>query len=171
VGSTAPARTHRKGEIVESLTTDNDAQPIKVNTLIEKGVHKRLDVDVYICNGKLWKKLKTGKFRGLVLQDKKTYPHYFLRGADLKKLTVNANKLMERLIYEEDIPVLVHAPTPIEVDDHPDQPTGDGFEGPAYMRAPAGAVEVLQTEAAEERRARKAAKEPDHLSAELQTPD
>jgi hypothetical protein len=75
----------QKGEIIE-LTEE----PKKVNRL--RGTE--LDITLYVVNGRLYKRLKDGKYRSLVLQTKRPeYNHYFLRDKDKKKLTVNVHKL------------------------------------------------------------------------------
>jgi hypothetical protein len=74
-----------KGEIIELVE-----EPKKVNRL--RGVE--LDITLYVVNNRLYKKLKNGKYRALVLQTKRPeYNHYFLRDKDKRKLTVNVHKL------------------------------------------------------------------------------
>jgi hypothetical protein len=76
---------HKKGEIVQNL--DN---ALKVNCLR----NEMLDVELYISNNRLYKKLNNGHYRALVLQERKDkWNHYFLRNKDKKKLTINADKL------------------------------------------------------------------------------
>ena len=86
------ALQRRKGEVVsESFMED-----AKVVNMLK---NKLLDVDYYIKDGKLYKKLNNGMFRALVKQDKRPeYHHYFLRDDEKRKLTINANKL-DKLTY------------------------------------------------------------------------
>jgi hypothetical protein len=80
-------RIHRTGEIVKDLV-----DPRKVNCLRSNV----LDVEYYIANNKMYKKLKSGKYRELVLQVKNPrYIHYFLRDKNQKKLTVSFKKLCD----------------------------------------------------------------------------
>jgi hypothetical protein len=82
---------HTKGEI---LTTISDFR--KVNALREE----QLDVEYFVAKDKLYKKLKNGNYRALVLQSKRPeYQHYFLRSKEKRKLTINAKKL-DLLTYE-----------------------------------------------------------------------
>jgi hypothetical protein len=60
----------------------------------------QLDEEYYVLQNQVYKKLKTGMFRSLVLQKSKTYEHYFMRDTKFKKLTVNAHKL-EQLNYRD----------------------------------------------------------------------
>jgi hypothetical protein len=77
--------THKKGDIVNELVN-----AIEVNAM---GAIP-LDINYYVCDGRVYKKLKNGKFRALVKQDsRKEYQHYFFSDKNKKKLTLNANKL------------------------------------------------------------------------------
>jgi hypothetical protein len=76
---------HKHGEIVDEI---GDA--IEVNTL--RGI--LLDISYYVVNGRVFKKLVSGKYRALVKQETRPgYKHYFFRDKNKKKLTLNANKL------------------------------------------------------------------------------
>ncbi|GHU18296.1 hypothetical protein FACS189472_06400 [Alphaproteobacteria bacterium] len=60
---------------------------------------KLLELDLYVSDGKLYKKLKCGKFRPLKKQENFCgYKHYLLRDIDHKRTAVG-NRKLDRLAY------------------------------------------------------------------------
>ena len=92
----------RKGDIVDESFMRNAR-------MVNKLKNEFLDVDYYIQDGVMYKKLPSGFYRSLVKQDSRPeYPHYFLRDIGKRKMTINANKL-DKLTFEirssSDLPV------------------------------------------------------------------
>jgi hypothetical protein len=102
---------HTKGEIYVNIPPNQNASIF--STMSEKGEilnvtarkvnalrEEQLDIEYFVAGDKIYKQLKDGKYRALVLQSRRDeYKHYFLRRIDKKKLTVNVKKL-DLLTYE-----------------------------------------------------------------------
>jgi hypothetical protein len=89
---------HNKGEIKTTIPCNIDGSPARKVNCLRSYI---LDIEYYVADNKIFKKLKSGKYRELVLQNKNPwYVHYFLRDKDHRKLTVSVKKLKDLTFAE-----------------------------------------------------------------------